>query len=272
MKTLALITLLTLTSFAQTTAFTYQGKLTDAGNPANGNYDLQFKLFDALAAGTQIGSTNSTTNVAVSSGVFTVSLDFGAAAFPGANRWLEISVRPAGSVNPYTVLAPRQPITSTPYAIQTLKAASADALSSACVACVQDAQINAVAGSKVTGMLPVASIPAGSANYIQNGTTAQAASNFNISGNGTAGGTFSGNVVNATTQFNLGGNRLLSASGAGSVFLGMGTGNTGAFNTFVGASVGVSNTIWSTELICREQYRAFDYNRNGKLIFWIRYR
>lgn len=33
-------------ALAQTTAFTYQGKLTDAGNPANGNYDLQLKLFD----------------------------------------------------------------------------------------------------------------------------------------------------------------------------------------------------------------------------------
>jgi hypothetical protein len=37
---------------AQTTAFTYQGKLTDAGNPANGNYDLQFKLFDTPTVGT----------------------------------------------------------------------------------------------------------------------------------------------------------------------------------------------------------------------------
>ena len=27
---------------AQTTVFTYQGKLTDAGQPANGNLDLQF--------------------------------------------------------------------------------------------------------------------------------------------------------------------------------------------------------------------------------------
>jgi hypothetical protein len=42
------------TAFAQTTAFTYQGRLTDAGNPASGNYDLQFKLFDAPSGGTQI--------------------------------------------------------------------------------------------------------------------------------------------------------------------------------------------------------------------------
>ena len=33
---------------AQTTIFTYQGKLNDNGNPANGPYDFQFKLFDTL--------------------------------------------------------------------------------------------------------------------------------------------------------------------------------------------------------------------------------
>src|SRR5687768_14160329 len=35
--------------FAQTTSFTYQGKLTDGGTGANGNYDLQFTLFDSAA-------------------------------------------------------------------------------------------------------------------------------------------------------------------------------------------------------------------------------
>ncbi|MEO8135565.1 MAG: hypothetical protein ABI831_16495 [Betaproteobacteria bacterium] len=30
--------------WAQTTAFTYEGKLTDAGSPANGNYELQFTI------------------------------------------------------------------------------------------------------------------------------------------------------------------------------------------------------------------------------------
>jgi hypothetical protein len=109
---------------AQTTAFTYQGKLTDAGNPANGNYDLQFKLFDTVTVGTgaQQGATLVRNPVAASAGVFTVTLDFGANVFGGADRYLEIGVRPAGSANPYTILAPRQPVTATPYAIQTLNA------------------------------------------------------------------------------------------------------------------------------------------------------
>ena len=45
-KILILLTLLLFGAFpveAQTTAFNYQGKLNDGGNPANGAYDLQFK-------------------------------------------------------------------------------------------------------------------------------------------------------------------------------------------------------------------------------------
>ena len=68
---------------AQTTSFTYQGRLTDGGTPANGNYDLQFALWTSLTNGVQVGSTQTSNTVAVSNGVFTVSLDFGANAFPG---------------------------------------------------------------------------------------------------------------------------------------------------------------------------------------------
>jgi hypothetical protein len=117
-----LIVILTRNSAAQTTAFTYQGKLTDAGNPANGSYDMQFKLFDAVSGGAQQGSTITNPTVQVSAGTFTVTLDFGTNVFTGAARYLEISVRPAGSPNPYTVLAPLQQITSSPYAIQTINA------------------------------------------------------------------------------------------------------------------------------------------------------
>ena len=124
--TAALLLALCLTNmvFAQTTAFTYQGKLTDSGNPANGTYDMQFKLFDTVTVGTgtQQGSTITNSTVQVVGGIFNVTLDFGANVFTGATRYLEIGVRPAGSPNPYTTLAPRQQITSSPYAIQTLNA------------------------------------------------------------------------------------------------------------------------------------------------------
>lgn len=35
---------------AQTTAFTYQGRLDDGAGPANGSYDLTFALFSASSA------------------------------------------------------------------------------------------------------------------------------------------------------------------------------------------------------------------------------
>src|SRR5215510_12299838 len=52
--------------FGQTSGFTYQGRLTDGGIPANGNYDLQFALFDSLSGATQVGSTQTIPNVSVS--------------------------------------------------------------------------------------------------------------------------------------------------------------------------------------------------------------
>src|SRR5712691_4106849 len=118
----------------QTTSFTYQGRLTDGGTPANENYDLQFTLWDALSGGTQQPQpapvTVTRSAVAVSAGIFTVQLDFTINAFPGADRFLEIGVRPAGG-GAFTILSPRQQISSTPYAIRTLNAASADTATNA---------------------------------------------------------------------------------------------------------------------------------------------
>jgi hypothetical protein len=63
------------TASAQTTNFTYQGKLSDGGGPATGAYDFQFTLWDALSGGTQQPQpspvTVTRTNVAVGSGIFT---------------------------------------------------------------------------------------------------------------------------------------------------------------------------------------------------------
>ena len=222
---------------AQTTTFTYQGRLTDGGTPATGNYDLQFALFDSASSGGQIGSTQTVPSVPVSSGVFTVSLDFGAGAFSGANRFLEMSARLGGSGS-FTLLAPRQQITATPYAVRSLLTNAADALTGACVGCVQDANISTVAGSKVTGPVSVGSLPAGSASYVQNTNSTQAGSNFNISGNGTA------NIFNAATQYNIAGNRVLSV-GNENTFAGVNAGqaNTdGSQNSFFGRGAGFANT------------------------------
>jgi hypothetical protein len=98
------------------TAFTYQGQLQNSGSPENGSCDLQFKLFDAASGGNQIGATITDTSVAIVNGLFTVALDFGAGAFGGSARWLEIGVAcPTGSG--ITVLAPRQQLNPSPNAL-----------------------------------------------------------------------------------------------------------------------------------------------------------
>src|SRR5712692_4440689 len=115
-----MVTLSASAASAQTTAISYQGRLTDGRSPANGKYDMQFKLFDTATEGTRIGATITNATVPASNGVFTVQLDFGASAFSGAGRFLEVSLRPAGSASEYTKLATRQQTVSPPYAIQTL--------------------------------------------------------------------------------------------------------------------------------------------------------
>jgi len=97
------------------TAFTYQGRLTDGGNPATGSYDFRFILYGAEAGGSQVGSTVTQSGVSVSDGLFTVQLDFGN-VFDGTALWLEIAVQPAGGSS-YTTLSPRQALTAAPYAL-----------------------------------------------------------------------------------------------------------------------------------------------------------
>ena len=78
---LMLFALCTITALAQTTSFTYQGRLTDGTNAANGRYDLTFAVFNASSAGTQFGSTITNTATVVTNGIFTVTLDFGAVRY-----------------------------------------------------------------------------------------------------------------------------------------------------------------------------------------------
>lgn len=202
---------------AQTTTFTYQGKLANNGAPVTGNYDFEFRLFDLQSGGTQQGSTLTLTNVSVANGIFAVQLDFVACAtcvpcpscFNGSNRFLDITVRPAGGGS-FTPLSPRQPMTSDPYAIKSLNAGTADGLSLACVSCVTSSQIGSVNGSSVTGTIPVGSIPPGNGNYIQNTTSTQTA-DFNISGNGIVGGSIGLGSILPGYKLNITGSGIVRA-------------------------------------------------------------
>ncbi len=123
MKRLTLCFILALTlcvdvhqTFAQGTAFTYQGRLNDGINPAHGTYDFRFKLFEDPFGNTQTGGAVLTNGIVMTNGLFTVSIDFGAGIFSGSNYWLEVDVRTNGTGS-YANLNPLQPVTPTPYAI-----------------------------------------------------------------------------------------------------------------------------------------------------------
>lgn len=212
---------------AQTTEFTYQGRLIVSGLPASANYDFEFSLWDSLVDGTQLGSTQTELGVPVSSGIFSVRLDFGA-QFSGPPRFLQIAVRTSGDPG-YTTLTPRQPLTATPYSMRSSNAGTADSLSSACVLCITDAQISDIDGSKVTGSVAnaVNAVSALTANNVTgvvaivNGGTGSSTKSFVdlstaqtvggdksftgiLSGNGSGltniSGTFKWNEVTGTTQ------------------------------------------------------------------------
>jgi hypothetical protein len=102
---------------AMGTAFTYQGRLTSGGTPANGSYDFQFILYDSLIGGNQVGPIIAKEGESVGNGLFMVQLDFGEGVFTGAVRYLEVLVRPAGNGGNYTTLSPRQNLTPVPYAL-----------------------------------------------------------------------------------------------------------------------------------------------------------
>lgn len=194
---------------AQTSAFTYQGKLSDMSVPANGQYDFTFRLLDAASGGNQIGTDAVFDNVQVTNGIFTVNLNFGAQAFTGGGqRFLEISVRPGAETGAYTTLAPRQQITSSPFSVKAISATSADALSSLCDLCVTNGQIQSIDGSKITGA-------------VANATTAAVAGNVTgivqIANGGT--GSSTKNFVDLSTDQTVGGNKtftgILNGNGSG---------------------------------------------------------
>ena len=114
-------------SAAAGTAFTYQGRLSDAGGPVSGTCDFSFMLYDQAGSGSPpVGGTLLGTedkdSVGVEEGLFMVQLDFGSDVFTGEERWLEITVDCGDG--PAT-FSERQELTPTPYAIHAWSAATA---------------------------------------------------------------------------------------------------------------------------------------------------
>lgn len=243
---------------AQNSAFTFQGKLNDGGSPTNTSFDMRFRLFDSLSVGTQIGPTVTVTDVATSAGIFTLQLDFGAASFTGGERWIELSISLAGQDN-YVTLAPRQKLTSAPYAVQSLNAMTAtDSLNLGGVPANQFVLTADPRLSDARVPLP------GSNDYLQNNPGApQSGANFSIGGTGSA------NIINADTQFELAGQRVLSTPGNGNVFVGAGAGaaEAGIHNTFVGKDTGLNHASGSSNSFFGYNAGSGSASSNGNSIF-----
>ncbi|HEY6045407.1 MAG TPA: hypothetical protein VIU65_02320, partial [Pyrinomonadaceae bacterium] len=193
-------------------------------------------LFDSLNGGSQAGSTQTVNTVAVSNGVFTVSLDFGASAFNGANRFLQISARPSTG-GAFTLLSPRQQITSTPYAVRSLNATAADTVA-----------VNGTSAFSVTGV----------GSFMNSNTFAGVGAGAATTPNGNGVGSdnsFFGNRAgerNTTGFYNsffgesAGFNNTTASNNS---FFGKGAGqanDTGNENSFFGFNAGNANTTGAT--------------------------
>jgi hypothetical protein len=169
------------------TGFTYQGRLNDAGAPANGNYDMIFNLYDAPTNGNVLGSFSIYGAVPVTNGLFTLELnsygEFGTNAFNGQARWLQIGVRTNNNnaMNPWVNLWPRQPLDPAPHAFYALNASNS--VNASFASTVADSSITSskLAPGAVTWS-SIAGIPAGFADGIDNGTNYAAGPGLTLSG------------------------------------------------------------------------------------------
>jgi len=190
------------------TGFTYQGRLTDNEQLANGTYDFQFRLFDAATNGAQVPVVLAYPTMAVSNGLFTTGLDFGSNVFNGTTWWLEISLRRSGTFGEFIFLSPRQPLTPTPNALFSVNAAQAATATTA----------NGVIGSAISSaQLNTPNGPAGGQVLSFNGTslvwtnasTVAAAWNLNGNSDTTTGVNFLGTTDNQALELRVNGRRAL---------------------------------------------------------------
>jgi len=221
------------TARGQATAFTYQGRLNDNGRPANGQYDFIFLIFDAVAGGSSLGGSVNATNIPVSSGLFTVGLDFGGSPFSGPRRWLQISVS-TNAGGSFETLAPRQEITRAPYATY---ANTAAAVATGAIANAQLA-INSVGSANIQSN-------AITARQIASGQVVKSVNGLSDSVSITQGANVTINTVGNSLQISApaGGMALPfsgAASSSNSVFT-LSNSGTGAAAAFLG-NIGIGTT------------------------------
>lgn len=181
-------------------AISYQGRLTEEGAPANGVYDFRFTLYNELVGGTQRGNIVVHENVLVDGGLFTAFLEFGANAFDGEGRWLELAVRPGSQSGDagFTTLSPRQLITGAPYALFA-KTSAALALPFAAMGAADGtdavfAVTNTGSGDALVGLAGAGSGVRGAATA-PGGIGLEGTGSIGVQGSGAIGGRFSGDTA-----------------------------------------------------------------------------
>ena len=245
------------TVIAQGTAFTYQGRLDTTNAPANGSYDLTFALYGVSSGGSAAAGPVTNSATAVSNGLFTATIDFGAGVFNGATYWLELGVRTNGSGS-FTTLAPRQQITPTPYAIFSQNSGAAVSVAASSVSA---SSLN-TPGAPASGQ--VLEFNGSSLIWTSPGTALSA---WGLSGNaGTAAGVnFLGTTDNQPLELKVGGLRGLRLEPTGSSYpnvIGGGPSNlasNGVTGVFVGG--GVNNIAGHQQTVVGGGYQnhAFGY-------------
>jgi hypothetical protein len=214
------------TVFAQGTAFAYQGRLTDSGSPATGNYDLTFTLYDSTnLPGIIIAGPLSFSAVAISNGMLNATLDFGPGVFRGSSYWLDIAMRTNGGGS-FTELTPRQLLLPVPYAIM------------------------ANSASNLLSTLPASQLPGA---VVTTNETSVLLNNLNLSG-----------ALNLSLpQIFTAGIPLLYSDGHQNFFAGLAgnTNTTGLMNTAVGNLALVANTSGSFNTA--NGFAALQNNKDG---------
>ncbi len=181
------------TVHAQGTAFTYQGKLNDNGNPASGIYDLRFTVYDAVTNGNLVAGPLTNSATGVTNGLLAATLDFGSGVFTGPARWLELDVRTNGG-GAFTTLLPLQQILPMPYAIMANTASNL-------LGTLPAAQLSGtLPATQLSGTIPLAQLSA--SVLTNNASGVNLNGTFSGNGAGLAGvpGTFTWQNVTGTNQ------------------------------------------------------------------------
>ena len=276
-------------TFAQGTAFTYQGQLQNNGSPASGTYDMTFTLFNTNTTGVVIAGPVTNGAVVVTNGLFTVLIDFGPSVFTGETNWLQIGVESNG-VSSFTTLAPRQLLTPVPYAIYAEKATVlangvAIGAGSGNTISISGATDSFIGGGNANDILFnsfYSMIGGGQGNSIEPnaGWSAIPGGNNNViySGWGTIGGG-GGNSISNNSPFSViaGGQNNTVQTNAQNSFIGAGSGNEasgdhatvagGEGNTAVGSHAfiggGAQNSVGGYDIVCGGLSNSVSADKSG---------